>query len=227
MPTLLDEVRRALKDAADPARAPQMQAYMKSALPFHGVPKARVRQIAKEATRELAWPDAAAWASDVRALWHGAKFREEWQVALAICGHRAARPFQTPDAMPLYEELIVRGAWWDVVDEVATSRVAPILRAHPSAMKPLVRAWSRSEHLWKRRTAILAQLPFKRETDVALLYEAIEPALDSKEFFLRKAIGWALREYAKTDPDEVRRYVAANDARLSGLSKREALRRIV
>jgi 3-methyladenine DNA glycosylase AlkD len=89
-----------------------------------------------------------------------------------------------------------------------------------------MRAWSRAGDLWKRRSAVLCQLSFKRDTDLELLYECIERAMDEREFFLRKAIGWALREYAKTDPAEVRRYVRQHAQRLSPLSQREALRRI-
>jgi 3-methyladenine DNA glycosylase AlkD len=87
-------------------------------------------------------------------------------------------------------------------------------------------AWSRSDDLWKRRSAILCQLTFKQDTDLGLLYAVIEPALPSREFFLRKAIGWALRQLAWTDPGEVRRWVRENEARLSGLSKREALKNL-
>jgi 3-methyladenine DNA glycosylase AlkD len=87
-------------------------------------------------------------------------------------------------------------------------------------------AWSRSDDLWKRRSAILCQLTFKKDTDLDLLYAVIEPALDSREFFLRKAIGWALRQYAWTDPKEVRRYVRDHEKELSPLSKREALKNI-
>jgi 3-methyladenine DNA glycosylase AlkD len=84
--------------------------------------------------------------------------------------------------------------------------------------------WSRSPDMWKRRTSILCQLTFKKETDLKLLYACIEPSMDSTEFFLRKAIGWALRQYAWTNPDEVRLYVQKNVARLSSLSRREALK---
>jgi 3-methyladenine DNA glycosylase AlkD len=93
-------------------------------------------------------------------------------------------------------------------------------------MRSKMLQWSRSRNLWKRRSAILCQLSFKNETDLDLLYAAIEPSLGSKEFFLQKAIGWALRQYAWTDPREVRRYVRANADRLSALSKREALKNI-
>ncbi len=94
-------------------------------------------------------------------------------------------------------------------------------------MKRKMLAWSRSKDLWKRRTAILCQLGFKADTDLGLLYEVIEPSLDSREFFLQKAIGWALRQYAWTDGAEVKRYVRLNRARLSALSGREALKNIV
>jgi 3-methyladenine DNA glycosylase AlkD len=87
-------------------------------------------------------------------------------------------------------------------------------------------SWSRSTNLWKRRTAIICQLGFKEHTDLELLYACIEPSLGSNEFFLRKAIGWALRQHAWTDPGEVKRYVRRNRDRLSGLSLREALKNV-
>lgn len=94
----------------------------------------------------------------------------------------------------------------------------------PMRKKMLV--WSKSDNLWKRRTSILCQLKFKQETDLDLLYSCIEPSLDSKEFFLRKAIGWALRQHAWTDPAAVRMYVRSHKERLSSLSQREALKNI-
>jgi 3-methyladenine DNA glycosylase AlkD len=130
------------------------------------------------------------------------------------------------DALPMYEEMIVTAAWWDVVDDLATHRLSQILRREPAPMKKAMRAWSRAENIWKRRSAILCQIPLKKETDLDLLYATIEPSLASKEFFLRKAIGWALRHYAWTDPDEIARYVEANRSRLSGLSIREALKNV-
>src|SRR5262249_40691403 len=135
-------------------------------------------------------------------------------------------PFQTVETLSMYEEMIVTGAWWDVVDDLASHSVGPLLRRYPKAIASEMRAWSRSESLWKRRTSILCQLSFKKETDLRLLYACIEPSLDSKDFFLRKAIGWALRQYAWTDPNEIRRYVRHHQDRLSPLSKREALKNL-
>jgi 3-methyladenine DNA glycosylase AlkD len=131
------------------------------------------------------------------------------------------------DALPVYEELIVTGAWWDYVDDVATHRLPVLLRHHREEMTREMLAWSRGDDLWKRRAAILCQLPLKAQTDLELLRRCIEPALDSREFFLRKAIGWALRQYARTDPGWVVAYVQEHAARLRPLSKREALKALL
>jgi 3-methyladenine DNA glycosylase AlkD len=93
-------------------------------------------------------------------------------------------------------------------------------------MKPLLLRWSKSPNIWKRRTAIISQNGFKRETDLEHLYACIEPSIGSKEFFLQKGIGWALREYAWTDPKEITRYVKRNESRLAPLTKREALKNV-
>lgn len=203
-----------------------MQAYMKSAMPYHGVSTPERRKIIAEVFREIAFAHAREWEAEVRGLWRGAKFREERYAALTLTEHKSAQAFQTPAAMPLYEELIVSGAWWDYVDGLASHQVGGILREYPKEMKAMMRQWSKDADRWKRRTAIISQLGFKKETDLKLLYDCIEPSLDSKEFFLRKAIGWALRQYAWTDPKEIVRYVCENEKRLSGLSKREALKNI-
>ena len=223
---LLLRVRRELRRVADPHRAPMMQAYMKSTMPYHGIPSTLLRNTCKTLFADLIFPSHAHWTESVLSLWRGAKFREERYAAIALTGHKLARPFQMPSAMPLYEEIIVTGAWWDYVDDVAAHRVGPILKSHPAPMKKRMLAWSKSEDMWKRRTSIICQLGFKKETDLDLLYACIEPSLESKEFFLRKAIGWALRQYAWTNPAEVKRYVRHNEKRLNPLSKREALKSI-
>jgi 3-methyladenine DNA glycosylase AlkD len=219
-------LRAALVEAADPSRASAMQAYMKSAMPYHGVSAVPLRQICKALFKDLTWPDSDAWQRDVLALWRGAEFREERYAAIELTGVKAARPFHTLDALPMYEEMVVTGAWWDFVDAIAGQRLWAILQNEGEPMKRAMRAWSTDADMWKRRSAILCQLKAKRGTDRELLYACIEPSIDSKAFFLRKAIGWALREYAKTDAGEVRRYVAAHGERLSGLSRREALKNV-
>ncbi len=127
----------------------------------------------------------------------------------------------------MYEEMIVTGAWWDTVDTLATHRLGDLLRNERVAMKRKMRAWCRDQNLWKRRSAILCQIRFKEDTDLELLYACIEPSLATREFFLRKAIGWALRQYAWTNPREVQRYVRQHAKQLSGLSRREALKNVL
>jgi 3-methyladenine DNA glycosylase AlkD len=169
---------------------------------------------------------ASHWQSQVLDLWRDARFREERYAALYLAGDRRGRPFQTPSAMKMYDELIVTGAWWDYVDDIASHRVGPILRDHPAPMRRKMLAWSKSRNLWKRRTAILCQLGFKAETDLELPYACIEPSLGARDFFIQKAIGWALRQYAWTDGIEIRKYVRVNRNQLSALSRREALKNI-
>ena len=218
-------MRAALAAAADPERAPRMQAYMKSEMPYRGIAASDMRTIAKGIFDDHPQKTCAEWRAAVLELWRGAQFREERYAAIELLGHRRHRDCRTPDVLPFYEELITTGAWWDYVDEVA-NHVANLLRAHPEQVRPIMRAWSTDKDMWKRRVSIICQISFKKDTDRDLLYANIEPNLADRNFFIRKAIGWALRSYAWTEPKEVARYVAANEARLSGLSKSEALKNI-
>ena len=222
--TLARDLREALAAAAEPERAAPMRAYMKSAMPYLGVTTAARRKAFREVFVGLELPTATAWRRAVLALWRGARYREERYAAIDLTEARRFDRFQDLAALPMYEEMIVTGAWWDYVDAIAGHRLGLLLRRFPREMRREMLAWSRSDDLWKRRSAILCQLTFKKDTDLGLLYATIEPALSSKEFFLRKAIGWALRQYAWTDPEEVGRYVREHEKVLSPLSKREALK---
>ena len=225
-PSLLLTIREKLREVADPARAPGMRAYMKSEMPYLGVSAVPLRRVCRDLFNGLAWDDAEAWQADVLAIWRRAEFREERHAAIELTGLRVARPFHDLSTLPMYEEMIVTGAWWDYVDIIAAHRLSAILQRQGAAMKREMLGWSTNANMWKRRSAILCQLKAKEQTDLEFLYACIEPSLDSQEFFLRKEIGWALRQYAWTDPEEVRRYVARNKERLSGLSRREALKNI-
>lgn len=132
--------------------------------------------------------------------------------------------------MPLYRYLIETGAWWDFVDEIAARRVGPILRTHPETEADRMRSWASADTLWVRRAAILSQLSSKDQTDRQLLLDCITPNLADREFFVRKAIGWSLRQYAHCGPlaaDWVRRTVDQLGPGLSPLSRREALKNLV
>lgn len=203
-----------------------MQAYMKSSMPYLGVSAVPLRAICKRvfSTHPIDTPEV--WQRDVLDLWRNASYREERYCAIELTEDRRARPFHTMSILPMIQEMIVTGAWWDYVDVLASHRLGMILRNEPEPMRRTMLAWSEHDDMWLRRSAILCQLGFKQDTDRDLLYACMEPSLSSKEFFLRKAIGWALRQYAWTNPKEVIRYVKEHDVELSGLSKREALKHV-
>ncbi len=221
-------IRSVLAGAGDPERAAAQQAYMKSAMPYRGLTspelKALLRPVLADPHLRPATRDA--WEGAVRELWDEATHREERYAATALTGHRAYRAWQDPETVPLYRHLVVTGAWWDHVDEVASNRIGPILLSHNEIMTPVVREWATDEDLWIRRTSIISQLTFKEQTDRVLLLETIEPNLADTSFWLRKAIGWALRQFARTDPDWVWATVEGYGDRLSGLSRREALKHL-
>ena len=203
-----------------------MQAYMKSALPFHGVAAPACRAVFREVLAAHPLPDRATWLATVHALWDDATHREERYAALAVVRDRRYAGYRDPDALPLYRHLVVTGAWWDVVDDVASHLVGPLLLTHPAEVRPVVLAWATDDDRWLRRTAVICQLGAKERTDLELLTAAVEANLDDQDFFLRKGIGWALRQYAWTDPGWTRSFVAAHEGRLSPLSRREALKNV-
>ncbi|MBI1376421.1 MAG: DNA alkylation repair protein [Frankiales bacterium] len=227
---LLDAVRAALRAAADPQRAPAMQDYMKSTMPFLGVPRPAFTAALRPVWAAHPPRDRATWEDSVRALWDDAAAREERYAALALLSARPARGWHDSGLVPLLEHLAVTGAWWDLVDDVASHHVAPLHRADPDALAPVLRRWSVADDLWLRRAAILGQLGSGAGTDRDLLREVIAANLPGSayggEFFVRKAIGWALRDLAHRDPDWVRAYLAEQGQALSPLSRREAGRHL-
>ena len=236
---LLTDLRHQLRAAADDRRASDMQAYMKSAMPFHGVPTPKRRTITRELWRQQTPKDARQWRSQIAELWDGAKFREERYAALDWCRWAWAADrttgrkhfaFHDLKALPLFERMITQGAWWDLVDELAGHQLGVLLRTFPQPMAVTLRRWAAGKNLWKRRAAIIAQLDSKNATDTRLLTDCIAPSLTpspfAREFFIAKGIGWALRQYARSDAAWVRRYLRLHHDRLPALSRREAAKHL-
>jgi 3-methyladenine DNA glycosylase AlkD len=216
---LAETIRTALASAADPQRATGQQAYMKSEMPFYGIALPEVRRLTKDAATDMT--DAAALRASAIRLWDAASRREERYAAMHLLGLPALRA--DPAVIPIVEHMVRTGRWWDITDEL-THRVAEALDARPRETTALVVKWSVDPDLWMRRIAILSQLGRRDRLDPALLVSVIDANRDDPEFFIRKAIGWALREYARIAPDWVRAYVEATP--LSPLSRREALKRL-
>jgi 3-methyladenine DNA glycosylase AlkD len=220
-PGLLDDIRAALREQADDERAVGQQRYMKSAMPFLGVRVPEVRRITRMLAAERGLSDVDDIATVARQLWDDAEYREERYAATALTGLRPA--VGELRLVPLYEHMVVSGAWWDHTDEIA-HRIAELHDAHPVDTSALVRGWATGEEMWLRRLAIISQLQRRDRTDLDLLAAVIEANADDREFFIAKAIGWALRDLARTNPDWVRAFVATHDLR--PLSVREATKHL-
>lgn len=223
--SLIDAIGASLHAHADPRRALGQQAYMKAALPFLGVPVPVVRRLTHAACKSHPCGTFAQYRRTVEALFFSAEYQEQRYAAVGLCTFPGHADFQTSSALPLYRKLIVHSAWWDIVDELS-QRVGLLLKRSPLKMKAALLQWAHHDDIWLRRAAIICQRGFRQDTDVSLLFACIEPSVDRPEFFLRKGIGWALRDLARTNPTAVRRYVATNHARLSALTKREALKHL-
>lgn len=194
---------------------------MKSTMPFLGVTLPATRAIAKGVLRDSGETDPGVLIDLALELWDEASHREERYAALAVLSARSLRA--DPALMPVIEHTVRTGRWWDFTDELA-HRLTELLDAHPAEITPIVKAWSTDDDLWMRRIAIISQLGRRDRVDTGLLGDVIGPNLADDEFFIRKAIGWALRDFARTDPDWVRRFAASQP--LSALSRREALKHL-
>jgi 3-methyladenine DNA glycosylase AlkD len=216
-------VQRQFRALADPAKAGPMAAYMRTSQPFHGVQHAGVDALAREILTRFPCCDQGSYESHVLALWR-LPHREERYLAIR---HARQKQFIGPESMPLYERLIREGAWWDLVDETAAHLVGGALRVARKEVEPILDRWLTDSDLWIRRASVLAQLRHGAETKEKQLFRYCLVLAGEQEFFIRKAIGWALREYSKTAPDSVIQFLAANRSRLSPLSLREGAKHLV
>lgn len=205
----------------NPEKAEPMARYMKYHFPFLGIQAPERRQLLREVLQLHALPDKTEFPIIIRELW-ALPEREFQAVALDIL-QKYKKHFDDTH-IPFLEELITTKSWWDSVDGIVPSFLGTIFLKHPDAIQTYIPKWVASENIWLQRAAILFQLKYKEQTDEELLFSIIEQLRHSKEFFVQKAIGWVLREYAKTRPNVVWEYVQSTE--LAPLSKREALKHI-
>lgn len=216
-------VKAALAERANPEKAIGMQAYMKTDMPFYGVQKPGRTEIMLHLKQEFAPATRDEYEALALALWE-LPHREEKYLALAVAG--AFKQFIVPESLPLYRRSIVEGAWWDLVDETATQLIRTLVTGYPDQSWPIVDGWIDDEDMWLRRAGIICQVGARDQTDAERLFRYCAARAHEKEFFIRKAIGWALRDYARTDPGAVARFVKRHRQDLSGLSYREATKHI-
>lgn len=219
--TILDRLLATFPGAADPAVAAPMRAYMREAFPFLGLRSTQRRELSRRILAGLPRPTEADLRAISLACWELPEreyqyFAVDWLVAHpSACG---------PTFLGTAEILITTKAWWDTVDALASHVVGTIVARHPVAVATMDR-WLADENLWLTRTAILHQLRSKRDTDAERLFRYCAARAGHPDFFIRKAIGWALREYAKTDPAAVQSFVERT-TELSPLSVREAVKNL-
>ena len=216
----------ALAAAGDPEVAAKQQAYMKSEMPYHGLPAPRLKAVLRPLLTGWRPESREQWEATILALWDEATHRSSGTPPWRSPGTGEPTPGVTRRRWGCGDTWSSRGAWWDVVDETATHLVGDVLRDHRTETEPVVRAWATDDDLWVRRTAVICQVGHRRDTDPDLLRHCVEANVADPTFWLRKAVGWALRDYARTDPDWVRAEVARLGDRLSGLSRREATKHL-
>jgi 3-methyladenine DNA glycosylase AlkD len=219
---VLERLRTMYDSARDPERAAPMAAYMRDRFAFLGIPAPAQRALARQVLAGLDRPTEA----DLREVALGCWELPEREYQYFACGwlRRHARTCSA-GFIEVARQLIVTKPWWDTVDALAAHLVGTLVARHRELLSTMD-GWSTAEDVWLVRTAILHQLRYKENTDVVRLFHYCTVQARHPDFFVRKAIGWALREYAKTDPCSVRGYVHAHQTQLSALSVREALKNI-
>ncbi|MCZ8523165.1 MULTISPECIES: DNA alkylation repair protein [Paenibacillus] len=208
-----------LKAWRNAEQAGPMEAYMRGQFPFLGIRSPQLKALLRDWTTSNGVPQGEALRETVRVLWRQPE-REMQYAAMGLLEKR--RKEAGIGDLPLLEELVVTKPWWDTVDLLASHIAGSILAKHPESVPESADMWISSGHLWLQRTALLYQLGYKERTDAERLFRYTRQCSGSTEFFIRKAIGWALREYSKTDEAAVRAFVASTP--LSPLSVREALK---
>jgi 3-methyladenine DNA glycosylase AlkD len=220
--TILARLVPTYRAAADPERAEGNRAYMRDQFPFLGIPTTKRRALSREVLAGLPAPTVEELERIARACWELPE-REYQYFAVDLLGRYAKR--LAPGFLDTVHHLVTTKSWWDTVDALASNVAGPIVAAHPEAVT-VMEDWLVDGNMWLARTAIIHQLTYKERTDTARLFRYCLARADHKDFFIRKAIGWALRQYAWTDPAAVREFVTAHAAELSPLSVREATKNL-
>jgi len=206
-------------EAANSENAGPMEKYMRHQFEFLGIKSPERKRLFREFVQQQGLPDLADLDKICRDLWHLPE--REYQYSAMDLLERMRRKL-TPDFIPLLEYLIITKSWWDTIDGLASHSVGDLFKKYPDIRDEHIDRWRVSDNFWLRRITLLFQLRYKHETDEALLFDLILENVDSEEFFIQKAIGWALREYSKTNATAVTTFV--NNHTLPRLSQREALK---
>ncbi len=201
--------------------AGKMKAYMRNQFEFLGIRTPERKTILREFLKEHGTPTSEEYQEVVQELWQQPE-REYQYIALALLEKR--KKYLNPADLELVEKLVVQKSWWDTIDTIASHLVGALGKVYPNETAEYLEKWIHTNNIWLNRTAILYQLGYKQNTNEERLFSYITKHKQSKEFFIQKAIGWALREYSKTAPDSVKAFIEKEN--LAPLSTREGLKHI-
>jgi 3-methyladenine DNA glycosylase AlkD len=220
--TVLERLTATYAAAADPERAAPMRAYMKDVAPFLGLTTPVRRALSRTVLEGTPGPDGADCTAIALRCW---ELPEREYQYFAVDYLRRHVKHCTSGFLPVARHLVSTVPWWDTVDALASHVVGGLVAADPKLATDMD-AWIVDEDMWVARTALLHQLRYKERTDTDRLFAYCLRQSGHPDFFIRKAIGWCLREYAKTDPEAVRGFLAREKGRFAPLSVREALKNI-
>jgi 3-methyladenine DNA glycosylase AlkD len=212
----VDLLTKLFEEHRNEANAESMKKYMKDHFPFLGIKKPQRSELEKKFFQETGLLKDSFNHEFIQELW--AKEEREYQYTALVYMEKSLKKLEKAD-LPFMEELIKTKSWWDTVDAIAPNPVGTISDKFPEVVSGTKDVWAISENLWLRRAALLFQLKYKGKTNEEVLYHYIKQNADSKEFFIQKAIGWALREFSKTNPASVKSFIEGT--RLASLSVRE------
>lgn len=207
---------RMFEENRNEENAGPMKKYMKDHFPFLGIKKPQRSKLEKQFFQETGLLKADFNKEFIRELWE--KEEREYQYTALVYMEKSLKKLEKAD-LPFMEELIMTKSWWDTVDAIAPKPVGTIAEKYPEVIAETIDRWAIDDNLWLRRAAILFQLKYKGQTIEELLYRYIKQNADRKEFFIQKAIGWALREYSKTNSTSVKKFI--EETQLAPLSVRE------
>lgn len=223
MTFLVQKLSEAFERHANADNAQAMKAYMKNNFPFWGIKTTLRRSLVAPYVSTFKAMTPAEQQQIVAELWQKPE-REFHQAALDLVSKIVKKT--NLDWLPFWEDKLMKNAWWDSVDYIAPSLIGPLLIDKKELQEKYAWQWMESGYLWKQRAALIFQIKYRTKTNQNLLFDLVLSCADSKEFFLRKGAGWALREYGKSAPLEVSTFVHAHAATLSTLTVREALKNL-
>jgi len=217
----IHQIAQTLSAEADPATASQMKRYMRNKFEFLGIKAPKLRSLSKPLLAKEQLPPENQVPDITTELWQLPQREYQYFAIELLKKHLKNTP---EEWIGLYEKLIIQKSWWDTVDGLAAWLVGNYFRLYPGQIKPYTKNWMDSENIWLQRTCLIFQLKYKDKTDFELMKSFIIPLQNSNEFFIKKAIGWALREYSKTNPEAVSEFAERHP--ISKLSYNEATRLI-